>query len=297
MRLLRAATLTVSDLARSVGLYGQWLEYRCVQEGEVSPALAAAWGAPASAGQPFALLQPHSGAEIFLRFVQQPTHPDYLPLRSYGWAAVEICVQDVLAVNARMERSPFKIIGPPKELDGLPAIFPMQVQGPDGEIVYLTQIRADLASYDLPRAQSLIDHLFILVVANSDMKGALAWAQEQLGLSFGRAMRIQYTMLAQSFGTPPDRLFELCTGVHERDVFLEFDQYPPAATPRPQFNAMLPPGAAMGTFHIPDFASRQSAWADWIIAPPARYDGPLYAGRLSATLRGPDGTLFEVIAP
>lgn len=297
MRLLRAATLTVSDLARTQALYGEWLGYRTIESGQLTDSLAASLGAPASAGARMALMQPESGANIFLRFVEGAPHPDYRPLRTYGWAAIEICVQDVLAVNARMEKSPFKIIGPPKELDGLPAIFPMQVQGPDDEIVYLTQIRADLQSYDLPRAQSLVDHLFILVLAASDMKGALNWAQDVLGLSFGRTMKIIYTMLTNSFGTPPERLYELCTVVHERDVFLEFDQYPPLATPRPAHANCLPPGIAAASLVIPDFNARLAHWADWMIAPPATHEGALYAGKQSATLRGPDGVLYEVIAP
>lgn len=295
MRLLRAATLTVADLARTQALYSEWLGYRTLETGVVSDALAASLGAPAAAGSAMALMQPESGANIFLRFVESPPHPDYRALRSYGWAAIEICVQDVLAVNARMERSPFKIIGPPKELDGLPAIFPMQVQGPDDEIVYLTQIRNDLPSYDLPRAQSLVDHLFILVLAASDMKGALHWAQDVLGLSFGRSMKIIYTMLTNSFGTPPERLYELCTVVHDRDVFLEFDQYPPLATPRPQHANRLPPGIAAASLIMPDFAARLSTWDDWMIAPPTQHHGALYGGKRSATLRGPDGTLYEVI--
>lgn len=296
MRLLRAATMTVADLARTQALYSAWLGYRTVESGVVSAALAASWGAPESAGARMALMQPESGADIFLRCVEQTPHPDYRALRSYGWAAIEICVQDVLAVNARMEKSPFKIIGPPKELDGLPAIFPMQVQGPDDEIVYLTQIRSDLPNYDLPRAQSLIDHLFILVLAASDMKGAVHWAQDTLGLSFGRAMKIVYTMLTNSFATPPERLYELCTLLHDRDVFFECDQYPPQATPRPAFVGCLPPGIVSASLRIPDFTARLAQWQDWMIAPPAVHAGALYAGKHSATLRGPDGTLYEVIA-
>ena len=51
--------------------------------------------------------------------------------------------------------SPFEIIGPPREIDGVPAIYPLQVRGPDEEIVYLTQIRADLpavAAWDAIRS-------------------------------------------------------------------------------------------------------------------------------------------------
>jgi catechol 2,3-dioxygenase-like lactoylglutathione lyase family enzyme len=294
MRLLRSATLTVSDLSQSQALYQDYLDYRTVEVGRVPASLATAWGAEGATGARFAVLQPQSGRDIFLRFVEQPAHPDYRPLRTYGWAAIEICVTDTLAVNVRMEKSPFTIIGPPKELDGLPAIFPMQVQGPDGEIVYLTQIRDDLPMYDLPRAQSPIDCLFILVMACSDLKGALAFTQEKLGLSFGREIAIQYTMLAKAFGKPMDTKYTLATATHERDVFFEFDQYPPAATPRPCHPGMLPPGVALGGMTLPDFDARIEALADFLIAPPQAFEGPLYSGKRAATLRGPDGALYEL---
>lgn len=297
LKLLRAATLTVADVARSAALYARHLDYREVEAGTLDAGLAASWGAPASAGAPYRVLQPASGAEIYLRFVEQAPHPDYAPLRTYGWAAIEICVQDVLAANARMKESPFEIIGPPREIEGLPAIHPMQVKGPDGEIVYLTEIRDDLPAYDLPRAGAPIDKLFILVLACADMSGATRWAEEKLGLSAGREMAIVYTMLANSFGTPHERLYTIATMIHERDVFLEFDQYPAAATPRPQHAGKLPPGVAIGTLVSPDFDARVQQFADWLIAPPAVRPGPVYKGRRAATLRGPDGTLFEIVAP
>ncbi len=294
MRLLRSATLSVTDVKRSEALYRDHLDYRTVDEGLVAPALAAAWGAESAAGAKQLTMQPTSGREIFLRFVEQAAHPDYRPLRTYGWAAIEICVQDTLSVNARMVQSPFTIIGPPKALDGLPAIFPMQVQGPDGEIVYLTEIRDDLPMYDLPRAQSPIDCLFILVMACSDLKGALAFAQDKLGLSFGREMAIQYTMLARAFGRPMDTKYTLATATHGRDVFFEFDQYPPAATPRACYSGLLPPGVAIGGMTLPDFDAAIARLSDFLITPPQALEGPIYQGKRAATLRGPDGALYEL---
>jgi catechol 2,3-dioxygenase-like lactoylglutathione lyase family enzyme len=295
VKLLRAATLTIADLARSEALYRDWLDYRTVESGVLAADLAQSWGAPASAGRPYAVMQPASGAEVFLRFVQDEPHPDYEPLKTYGWAAIEICVTDVLAVNARMERSPFEIIGPPRELDGMPAIYPMQVKGPDGEIVYLTQIRDDLPMYDLPRATSLIDQQFIQVMAASDLKASLAWAADWLGLSFGREITMVYTMLAHAFGVPISRKFTIATLTHGRDVFFEFDQLPPAAGPRPGWKGRLPQGVAVSTIALPDFAERAAKAADWLITPPAPRHGVIYEGRRAATLRGPDGTLFEIV--
>ncbi|MFP4517814.1 MAG: VOC family protein, partial [Oceanicaulis sp.] len=212
------------------------------------------------------------------------------PLMSYGWAAIEICVQDVLAAHERVKPSPFQVIGPPREIEGLPAIYPMQVKGPDGEIVYLTQIRDDLPAYDLPRAQTPIDRLFILVIGCSDMHASLKWFDETLSFETGRVMDIEYHMLADAYGTPRDELHTISTGIHGRDVFLELDQYPEAATVRPRHPGMLPPGAALGTFSHPGFDQIQG----WVSEPVNRPEAP-YNGKRAGMLQGPDGLLVEVV--
>ncbi|MCG8442887.1 MAG: hypothetical protein MI723_13875 [Caulobacterales bacterium] len=291
MKLLRAATLTVADPAVTAARYHEWLDYASVEAGQLSADLAAAWGRPASAGRAYEVLQPASGAEVYLRLVEGEVHPDYRALRTYGWAAIEICVEDVLAVNERMQASPFEIIGPPREIEGLPAIYPMQVKGPDQEIAYFTQIREDLPAYDLPRAAGPIDKLFILVIACSDMQASLDWFANHIGFPTGRVMDIEYTMLADAFGTPRDELHTISTAVHDRDVFLELDQYPPAATVRPGAPDALPQGVAIGTFLHPDLDAVTAEW----IAPPARRDGPIYGGRRAGAVRAPDDTIVELV--
>lgn len=292
MKLLRAATLTVSDLERSIANYSKYFDYSVVERGELATDLAASWSAPASAGLPYAIMQPASGADIYIRFIQQKPVEGYRALRSYGWNAIEICVEDVLDANARIENSPFEIIGPPREIDGLPAIYPMQVKGPDEEIVYLTQIRDDLPAFDLPRAAAPIDKLFILVLGCSDMTASLDWMVRHCGLTIGRdEMEIVYTMLAKAYGTPMDELHKISTMIHGRDVFLELDQYPPAAIERPRHDGMLVPGCAVGTFWHPDFDSLSGPW----ITPPTKRDGPIYQGKRAATMTDLDGALIEIV--
>ncbi|MEO1101137.1 MAG: hypothetical protein AAFW65_04760 [Pseudomonadota bacterium] len=292
MKLLRAATLTVADIKRSIDNYTRYFDYRVIETGEVDEALAASWGAPGSAGQPYALLQPASGVDIYIRFIEQPAVDGFKALRSYGWNAIEICVQDVLAANARMEDSPFEIIGPPREIEGLDAIYPMQVKGPDEEIVYLTQIRDDLPAFDLPRATAPIDRLFILVLGCSNMKASLDWMVKHAGLAIGRdEMEIVYTMLAKAYGTPMDELHTISTMIHGRDVFLELDQYPDAAIVRPQHDGMLVPGCAIGTFWHPDFDKLPGPW----ISEPVVREGPVYQGKRVATMRDLDGALIEMV--
>ena len=291
MKLLRAATITVSDLDRSIKLYGEFFDYRLVEQGRISADLAASWGTPKTADQPYAVMQPSSGAEIYLRFIEQSPVDGFKALRSYGWNAIEICVQDVMAVNARMLDSPFEIIGPPNKIPGLDAIHPMQVKGPDEEIVYLTQINDDLPEYNLPRAGSLIDKLFILVMGNSDMDRAAAWMQQSCGLAFGREMEIPYTMIAKAYGTPLDELHRICTLIHDKDVFLELDQYQENAVQRPRHDGMLVPGCAIGTLFHPDFDTLPGPW----LTQPTVRDGEIYKGKRVGVLKDPDGTLIEMV--
>lgn len=292
MHLLRAGTVSVSDLARSGQLYERWLDYETLERGELDSSLAASWGAPGAAGARYAVLRPASQADIYLRLVEAPAVPGFVPLVTYGWAALEFCVLDVLAVNERMLESPFEIIGPPRRIEGLDAIHPMQVKGPDGEVCYFTQINSDLPEFTLPRAQSFIDHLFINVLAASDMRAAQRWMVDHLGFAIGReSMEIVYTMLAKAFGTPLEELHTISTMVHGKDVFLEVDQMPAAARPRPSQAGLLPPGVAITTFKVADL---EAITATPIRAPQV-HRSALYHGRRSMTVTDPDGTLFELV--
>jgi catechol 2,3-dioxygenase-like lactoylglutathione lyase family enzyme len=291
MELLRAATLTVRDVRATAARYAEWLEYRTVDSGTVAVELAQSWGCPESALRPYATLQPASGLPVFIRIVEGDPIADYRALRTYGWSTIELCVSDVLGVQERISRSPFRIEGPAQKNASLPTIFPMQVRGPDDEIVYLTEILSDLPQYDLPRAKSLIDRVFIMVLGCSDMRASGRWFETNLGLSRGRDIDIDYTMLAKAFGTPPGQKYTICTMTHGRDVFLELDQYPVQAKPRPKSHGALPPGIAIASFRCPDF---DGIARDWIV-PPAKRNGPIYDGARAGTVQAPDGTLVEII--
>jgi catechol 2,3-dioxygenase-like lactoylglutathione lyase family enzyme len=287
---LRCATLTVENAEAAAARYRDFMNYRLVEAGEVSRDLAASWGAPDAAGRRMAVMQPESGAPVFLRMVEGRRRDDYRPLRTHGWAAIELCVRDVLSVHERMKKSPFEVIGPPRPLSGLPTIYPMQVKGPDDEIVYLTEIRGDLPEYDLPRAASLIDRLFICVLACSNMQKSAEWFQKEVGLAPGRVMEIEYAMLAASFGTPPERRYAISTMTHGRDVVLELDQYPEMATGRAYNEGELPPGVAIVSLLTSDFDRFQGCLGD-----PIRAGGSVYGGARSGVLRAPDGALVEIV--
>jgi catechol 2,3-dioxygenase-like lactoylglutathione lyase family enzyme len=291
MTLLKCATHLVRDATAASARYANWLDYAVVEQGQVSDTLASSWGAPASAGRNYVVMQPSSGADVFLRFIEGDVVEGYEPIRTYGWAAIEICVQDVELVNERMIQSEFEVIGPPKALDGFPTVKPMQVRGPDKEIVYLTEIKVDGPSSGLPTPQSLIDRPFIMVLACADLPANIAWVKEVFGFEMIDPVAIKYTMISQAFSLPEDSKHELVTAKWKGEVFIELDQYPAEATPRPAHDGALPPGVSITTIAFPDFDRLEGRW---LSAPEVR-DGALYAGKRVGVLKSPDGALFEVI--
>jgi catechol 2,3-dioxygenase-like lactoylglutathione lyase family enzyme len=292
MTLLRCATLVVADVKATAARYAEWLGYSVVEQGEVTPDLAAAWQAPASAGKRYTVMQPQSGEPVFLRFVKGDPVPDYLPIRTYGWAATEICVTDVEAVHQRMLASPFEVIGPPRTLDGYATIKPMQVRGPDAEIVYLTEFAGDDPALALPKPKTLIDRPFIIVHASRGLDAGLAWLRDVLGLQAIDPVSIRYTMIERAFGlTPEDKTAITTAQWPGGETFLEFDQYPEAATARPQHLGALPPGVAIVTMLHPEIARLEGHW----LSPPVCRDGAIYGGRAVGVLQTPEGALLEVI--
>ena len=287
--------VTTPDLDAALGDYRDVLGLALVEQGPLDADLAASWGCPASAGAHMAVLQPASGAPCFIRLVEQAVPGDFVPTTSYGWAAYELTVQNVFGWPDRLAGSGFAIVGPPKELAGLPYFVPMQVLGRGREMIYLNEVRDNTPTSDLPRAASLTDHIFICILAARDRAATCAWYQQRLGLDLGSTYTLAYSMINRAFGLADDYMTDLTMVQNGRMTILEVDDYPPQTAERPRAPGHLPPGCALVTLacdRLDRFGDREGA--DWI-APPARRAGALYAGRRSASLIGPSGELVELV--
>lgn len=281
----------VPNLQAALKDYHDVLGMNVLEQGPLVDDLAKSWNCPGSAGAPMALLQPASGAECFIRLVQQPDHPDFKPTTTYGWAAYELTVEDVFGWPKRLEGSGFDIIGPPKELEGLPYFVPMQVLGRGREMVYLNEVREHTPSSDLPKAQSLTDHIFIVILATPDRAATVEWYCNRLRLTQADTYTLAYSMINDAFGLPDDNMSDLTMVQNGRLPIVEVDDYPVAATNRPCHPGMLPPGNALVTLAVNDL---EALSLDWIMPPIARKDAP-YNGRRSASVKGPAGELLELI--
>ncbi len=285
------ATATVPDLDAALRDYRDTLGLAVVEHGAVPADLAASWGCPANAGSRYAALQPVSGTPCTLRLVEQPLPAGFLPTTSFGWAAFEITVQDVFGWPERLSGSGFDIIGPPREIPGLPYFVAMQMLGRGREMIYLNEVRFDTPTSDLPPAASPVDRIFIAILATADRAATMAWYRDHLELEEGGSYVIPYTMISKAFGLPLDTLHGLSMAQKGRMPIVEIDDYPAAAKARVGGAGGLPPGNAMVTLAVDRLDGRGLDF----ITPPIVRDGPVYAGRRSATVRGSAGELLELV--
>ncbi|GLT01318.1 hypothetical protein GCM10007897_27110 [Sphingobium jiangsuense] len=288
---IAGGVVSTPDLDAALADYQGCLGLVPVERGTIDADLAASWGCPKSAGARFATLQPQSGAHCFIRLVEAPLPKDFRPTRSYGWAAYEFTVQDVFGWPDRLSGSGFDIVGPPKALEGLPYFIPMQVTGRGREMLYLNEVAEDTPTSDLPKARSLTDHIFIVILATPDREASLAWFERALKLDISSSYTLAYSMINKAFGLDADYRTTITMVQKGRLPIVEVDDYPAAATARPGDPEMLPPGNAMITLAVDDLDALDAPF----IAPPVRREGALYGGRRTATVRGVAGELIELI--
>ncbi|MBL8643484.1 MAG: hypothetical protein JNK21_06090, partial [Rhodospirillaceae bacterium] len=163
---IKIATIGAPNVAEIEKLYGEWLDYKVVEKGKVSEAMAKSWGAPKNAGRPYILMNSVGTKDVFIRAVEIDPVPGYKAMTTFGWNSIEILVEDPDKVFEKLSKSPFKHVGGPKNLNPpFNSIRATQFKGPAEEILYLTAEQGDHAKSPLPPAASFVDRPFIMVLA------------------------------------------------------------------------------------------------------------------------------------
>ncbi len=288
---IKCGTIVTPDFEASLADWCETLGHSIAERGPLAEELVQSWSAPALAGRESALLRPPSGVDSFIRLIDGEGHPDYRPARSYGWAAYEITVADVFALRERLNGSGFTVIGEPKLVEGFTNFIPMQAVGRAGEIVYLNQVLESMSDVDLPLAQGVVDHMFIAVLAASDRAASVRFQTEALHLTEGGTYDVPYNVINQAFDLPDSTITAITMTQLGRLPVSEVDQYPGGTIPRPTPEGSLPPGNAMISFAVDSLDRVRAPF----LTPPAARPGPLYDGRRSAVILGPDGERFELI--
>lgn len=287
-----AATICVPDLSLARASYQSVLGFEAVDGGDVPAGLAASWQAPGMAGAAWLLLASPSRVAGAIRLVERPPADGdhYAPLRTYGWAAIELVVGDLDAVaEALGSAEAFTVLVPPAGLgdDPDPALRAMQVVGPAGEPLYLTQIRRPVRGFDLPTCPDAVGGVFIVVLATSELPVARAFYEDAFTVRRASDRSAAIRVLNQSFGLAPSTGHRLSSLQLTGRSAIELDQYPAAAFVRRHRAELLPPGVAIVTASVdaPDTTGWQSG-------PRCRP----YRGAATITRRGVQGELLELVA-
>jgi catechol 2,3-dioxygenase-like lactoylglutathione lyase family enzyme len=289
---LLSVTISVLDLPKAVDAYRTHLGYRLLETGYVPPALAQSWAAPLNADARYGLMTPPSNTAVSLRFVEGSIPKNYRPLRTFGWAAVEIVVADVDALSLALSGSPFEIINPPADLAfGAGGLRAMTVRGPAQEILIFTQIDRPVPGYDLPAAVDPVDRPFITVLAAEEIEKARNFYRDKFLIAPGPQIDTPIRSLNEAFELEPDEHRRMTTMATAGQSYIEIDQYPDMASKRFGDGGYLVPGIALVTFEGNGIDDLPLYW----IGLPSPYDMVPYGSRRQVTFYGAAGELVELV--
>ncbi len=286
------ATISTPDLPASQALYTDCFRYKIVDSGKVDETLANSWAAPATAGKPFALLAPRQDDSTVLRLIETEAGSNLSPLRTFGWWALELSVEDVDKIHEVVEKSDFEVVGAPRDMTFDAPVRPMQCVGPNGEVFFLTQVLEHASPESRTHTKAFVDQLFIVILGTPGREDVLRFYEQALGFERADEFEIEYRSLNWAFGLPQGTRHKLTMLDASGTGVIQVDQYPDGATERPVLPGHLPPGISMVTFVV---SSLDDIGTEFL-ADPIQLDAKPYGGRTSAVVRGTMGELIEFVA-
>ncbi len=294
LRRIEIATLCVSDISVCVSAYTDLLDYQVIDEGELPQSLAAAWSTPDMAGMPYALLQPSSGAEVYLRFIETDRTGGYWPPVTQGWIATEILTTDPDALLEKLQGSAFTHIGGPGDLYPHPkSARALQMAGPAGELMYFTRILPGGSRFGLHGAKTFVDRPFIMVTGGTSMDETHGFYGGVLGLRVTEPSAFVIGQMSRVLGVDPRTAYPVSLArIPGRSFLIELEELPPYIERRHVPEGQLPEGLAMVSFNSAPLDELNLIYR----AEPRRIDIPPYNGRKVAVIEGPAGEWLELIA-
>ena len=245
---ISAVTIPSPDLSKSVEQYIEFLNYRLVEEGQVSKEEATAWKAENIEGADYVILQPENSDDFAFRFIKQEIQGEYIPFKSGGWNAAELIVRNVDEMAIKLGNSDFEIIGAPADLSFTNQIRAMQVIGPSAEILYLTEFKSKLPEFDSPIARCDVDQTFIVILAGSCMDQMQKFYCDSFNLEKAAVMDSRIRAISRVFGNPEDTKYKSAAIPIKDQCLIEIDELPDGSAIRSSEPGYLLPGISMVSF-------------------------------------------------
>jgi len=238
-------------------------------------------------------MAPEAATDFVFRFIELPAVPAYRAFTRHGWHAAELIVDRVDPLAEQLRDSPFEIVAPPLDLSFCPDIRAMQIRGPGGEILYLTEFKKPVPGLDSPPARCTVDRTFIVIVGGRSLDAMQSFFNESFGVPKVPAMDSRVQTMALEFGLSREHRFRIAALPLLDRCYIEADEMPVEAPPLPAEQRELPAGIAMVSFFAAPMASERHRVG--LAAPPD--DGPPYADASGvACVRGAAGEMLELIS-
>jgi len=290
-------TVRSPSLAATEAAYSRFLHYRVVGRKPVSRSQATLWGLEGLAGAPTLLMAPEAATDFVFRFIELPAVPAYRAFTRHGWHAAELIVDRVDPLAEQLRDSPFEIVAPPLDLSFCPDIRAMQIRGPGGEILYLTEFKKPVPGLDSPPARCAVDRTFIVIVGGRSLDGMQSFFNDTFGVPRVPAMESRVQTMALEFDLSREHRFRIAALPLLDRCYIEADEMPVQAPPLPVEQQELPAGIAMVSFFEKMIAGERTGVG--LVIPPydgPPDDGPPYAGASGvACMRGAAGEMMELI--
>lgn len=277
------STIFSRDAQKSIEAWCSCLHQSVHSETVITEEQAAYLGNAELAGQSSTWLANKLG-EPWLNIIQSTDDHQNIAFQNHGWLSLEISVADVDAVYEGLKASAFEIIGLPANLDVSDDIRAMQAVGPDGEVLYLTEVKAAVPPFELPFARCDIDRVFIAVATVPDRDKAID-VYESFEHTSALRFDTKVTVLSKALGYEKDRKYSVATVQLAGSNLVELDEVP-------ELNTSLAdlPSPANGIAMI-SFAVEKLPSADRLYS---ITEGP-HQGKKACLIRGAAGEFMELI--
>ena len=205
-------TVVVESLEITELVYQNELSYKLIHKGIVSDDMASGWCAKNVAGRPFILMGPANNEAVYLRFIESEKFDKHFrSLKTYGWNAIEILVQDTEQIFLKLKDSQyFRIVGEPVYISDEKSIKAMQVLGPSNELIYFTSIeKPEKMGLTIEGASTEIDRIFIMILGVDNIKSLRRYYSEKFHIVTSDPAPFRIRTLSNEHGLPIETKFPL----------------------------------------------------------------------------------------
>ena len=185
-----------------------------------------------------------------VRFIESTTYQNPLPLRTFGWSALEICVDDVHKYVAQAVEAGFEVLNEAVPLSGTAKPLPLiaaQLAGINGEVVYITQILSEVPNFELPDVSKESGSIFICVLGASDLAKSREVLESNFEVRRASDREVAIRVINRVYEKPLETLPRLSSLQLAGRNAIEIDQLPNEGAQREKLASNLPPGISIVT--------------------------------------------------